>query len=544
VANPEQLEILKQGVEVWNQWRSENYHIAVDLSQANLSKNDLRKFDLIYANLSRANLTEADLSSAELNYANLTEADLSNANLSNGYFTHANLREANLRKADIRQTELSLANLTNASLRGANFLYSNLDKTNLTKADLSGANISRANLSNANLTRANLTGANLRGSNLWKANLSNVNFRGADLRGANLSNTDLMDANLSNTDLIGTSFNNADLSKARLTITHALNTDFENATLTGACIEFLNVNDQTNFQDVTCEYIYLKYDYKDNNYYDRRPHDRSHYFEPGDLARLVKQSLDTVDLIFREGIDWKAFFSSFVELQDETNGSVSIRAIENKDDGAFVIRLNVPAKFDKAKIETLAYEKYERDLALVEERYRERLGWKEEQIEFYRQNNTDLRETIKYLSQRPVHLENKVITNTQGDATMPGDRNIHMGQGDYREANVSGHGQYAERDINNYSAEQRQTLADAAAEIQALLEQLEKTYPPDTTTGKMQIATEAIATIDQDPKLTDRILSALMVGGTAALDSFLNHPAASFVIGALEDWQETKKKPD
>jgi hypothetical protein len=87
---------------------------------------------------------------------------------------------------------------------------------------------------------------------------------------------------------------------------------------------------------------------------------------------------------------------------------------------------------------------------------------------------------------------------------------------------------------------QQQNLAEAAAEIQQLLEQLEKSYPANTITGKMQIATEAISQIDSNPTLTARILSALKAGGVSAFEQFLNHPAASFVIGALTDWKETK----
>jgi DNA-binding Lrp family transcriptional regulator len=87
---------------------------------------------------------------------------------------------------------------------------------------------------------------------------------------------------------------------------------------------------------------------------------------------------------------------------------------------------------------------------------------------------------------------------------------------------------------------QQQDLAQAAAEIQKLLEQLEKSYPANTTTGKMQIATEAISQIDRNPALTARILSALKAGSVSAFEQFLNHPAASFVISALQDWQETK----
>lgn len=94
--------------------------------------------------------------------------------------------------------------------------------------------------------------------------------------------------------------------------------------------------------------------------------------------------------------------------------------------------------------------------------------------------------------------------------------------------------------FNTYTQEQKQNLAEAAAEIQQLLIQLEKSYPTDTTTGKMTVATEAIKRIENDPKLVKRILSALKAGGTQALAQFLNHPAASFVIGALEDWQKSK----
>jgi hypothetical protein len=41
MANEEQLEILKQGVEAWNKWREDNPEIKIDLSGANLSEADL-----------------------------------------------------------------------------------------------------------------------------------------------------------------------------------------------------------------------------------------------------------------------------------------------------------------------------------------------------------------------------------------------------------------------------------------------------------------------------------------------------------------------
>ena len=56
----------------------------------------------------------------------------------------------------------------------------------------------------------------------------------------------------------------------------------------------------------------------------------------------------------------------------------------------------------------------------------------------------------------------------------------------------------------------------------------------------MQIAAETIKSIENNPTLAERVISALKAGGVQAIGQLLNHPAASFVIGALEDWEKTK----
>jgi uncharacterized protein YjbI with pentapeptide repeats len=51
MANKEHLARLKQGVEVWNQWRRENPKTRPDLSQANLTGAHLVEADLSDTNL-------------------------------------------------------------------------------------------------------------------------------------------------------------------------------------------------------------------------------------------------------------------------------------------------------------------------------------------------------------------------------------------------------------------------------------------------------------------------------------------------------------
>ena len=44
MANPEHLDILKQGVEVWNKWREENDGIIVDLTGAKTNRCGINRY--------------------------------------------------------------------------------------------------------------------------------------------------------------------------------------------------------------------------------------------------------------------------------------------------------------------------------------------------------------------------------------------------------------------------------------------------------------------------------------------------------------------
>ena len=157
MANTKHLEILKKGVEVWNEWRKEYPDIRPDLSEA-----DLRGVNLIKANLNYADLRLADLRGADLHGANFPGADLHGANLS----------EANLQEGYLRGADLTGAYLNETILHWANLYEVNLRDAKLIKAKLSGANLRHAHLENADLRGANLNRADIRGAHFKNANLS------------------------------------------------------------------------------------------------------------------------------------------------------------------------------------------------------------------------------------------------------------------------------------------------------------------------------------------------------------------------------------
>jgi uncharacterized protein YjbI with pentapeptide repeats len=167
MANDELVAMLKQGVAAWNAWRDANPHV-----HPNLSETDLSGENLINANLSGANLNGAILREANLNGANLNGATLFQANLAGAKLIEAKLIQANLSGAMLRRT-----NLSGAILRGADF-----SMTDLTRADFTNADLRKAVLSGADLRGAILTNGNLRGAYLQHATLVETILRGADLR--------------------------------------------------------------------------------------------------------------------------------------------------------------------------------------------------------------------------------------------------------------------------------------------------------------------------------------------------------------------------
>ncbi len=136
MANPEHLEILGQGVYVWNEWRKENPGIDPDLSGA-----DLLGANLIAANLIQTNLRNARLVEANLSWAKLNRADLSKANIGGAILTRADLSEARIIEADLSSADLTEAKLKKANLSGTKLIRVTFNRAYLNNTNLNGAKI-------------------------------------------------------------------------------------------------------------------------------------------------------------------------------------------------------------------------------------------------------------------------------------------------------------------------------------------------------------------------------------------------------------------
>ncbi|HYP41357.1 MAG TPA: toll/interleukin-1 receptor domain-containing protein [Chloroflexia bacterium] len=102
MANPEHVELIKQGVEVWNKWREEHQDAPPILAGADLAGVGLTGANLNRAYLVRANLNGAILNKADLTWANLTLADLNGAVLNKADLSHAILGHTKFLAVDLR----------------------------------------------------------------------------------------------------------------------------------------------------------------------------------------------------------------------------------------------------------------------------------------------------------------------------------------------------------------------------------------------------------------------------------------------------------
>ena len=148
MANDEQLEILKQGVEVWNKWREKNPDVKIDLAGA-----ELAMADLVGAFLVESDLTDATLVATNLSEANLARADLTGADLSQA-FTPSIPENSDIFILYGRRTDLTYANLTETNLSQANLFGANLTHAFLTGARLSGSIMRNTILVNVDLSVA------------------------------------------------------------------------------------------------------------------------------------------------------------------------------------------------------------------------------------------------------------------------------------------------------------------------------------------------------------------------------------------------------
>ncbi|HEY9627562.1 MAG TPA: pentapeptide repeat-containing protein [Coleofasciculaceae cyanobacterium] len=414
-------------------------------------------------------------------------------------------------------------------LSGAYLFSKNLGSVNFCGADLGKADLFAADLFWADLTGAYLGQANLSNAELGETDLSNANLTGADLSNANLTGANLNLANLTKANLTGANLTGANLTKANLSSAQALSANFTGATFTGAILADWNINSATQLEDVLCHYVYIR-----NHLDGRRPH--NDIFAIGEFTKLFQKALETVDLIFLNGIEWAAFLTSFQKLQVEIEGAeIAIQSIEKKSDGVFIVRVSAPPNLNKKHIEKYLKNEYRQALAQINHKYQYHLKVKDEQIEAYRHQNTNLTEVMKIMASQEIQFQSIAITEHQymSEVSKYDLRGSSIGNF----ADTVQAGAKLQTIQHNYSSEDSKSLPEVAAEIQQLLTQLAQSSPAMPEAARQGMVAEAILQkTKENPAFQKRLFSALEAGSTELIRVFTTNAYVSVPLALVKGW--------
>lgn len=239
-----------------------------------------------------------------------------------------------------RNTQLAHTNFSYATLKNTDFRFATIHRTMWRHARfLDWARVDETILINPAVRELLVTGNGYQKS-----------YQGMDLRGANLMGADLSYAKLQTADLSQATLEAANLEYAIFSQVQAIGTDFSNAQMTAVCgLGTWNIDSTTKLEWVDCRWAYLLEEPKPRTD-DRERRPSSGEYQPGEFTSFFQKVVNTVDLIFQRGVDWKVFVESLQKVQGENPGiELKIQSIENKDNGV-VVKVSVPPDADKEKI--------------------------------------------------------------------------------------------------------------------------------------------------------------------------------------------------
>ena len=260
-------------------------------------------------------------------------------------------------------SDLSKANFNGGNLGNASFVNSRKNKISLHQIrwkdvkNLDHANFDKeSNLKSYRIRRLLVT---LDGKD---QDFSKADLKGVDLDGVTLHRIDLKEADLSNSTLRFAEMHEANLSRAclraanlrqaDLSATQCVGTDFSRADLTGACLEAWNIYETTNFDNLKCDYVFLKAKPNQLGVRERLPHDPDKILEDGDFEKYFREVINEVKLLIRGGINIASIKAALNELKQKFDiVERAISVFRTKDEEYAILTAQVSESQNKGEIE-------------------------------------------------------------------------------------------------------------------------------------------------------------------------------------------------
>lgn len=230
MSNPEHIDLLRQGPEVWNAWRAEHLSVHPDFAGA-----DLKEMELSGAEFSNKNMREFPHNEQQQIY-NIegrldrwrldnpkVEPDFSGADLRGTNFSNCRLNNAKFYHSDLR-----CANFTKSRMMDAVFdIDPNLEEANFSEADLRGSRISNHAKCNGTV----FDGADLIGAKIWMSEFVGATFANGMLNESDFWSCNLRNSSFADAYICGTRFKRVDFSRSVFRSAHLSETVLIDVTL-------------------------------------------------------------------------------------------------------------------------------------------------------------------------------------------------------------------------------------------------------------------------------------------------------------------------
>lgn len=247
-------------------------------------------------------------------------------------------------------------------------------------------------------------------------------------------------------------------------------------------------------------------------------------------------------VILRSSVDRKALLASLQKLQVmHGDTQLSVSDCEESKEGNLVIRINKSFNENQKEVNRLLKHQHQHQLRVLEDRLvlqREHLDLYREQIEIERSRNNEILGVIKLMIEKGSSLRAGTIS-LEVKALAESQNNSEVFNTDLQGANVANFANKVadnarqQANQNIYVSGNKQTLAEAASEIQRLLKKLETSNPTATAIEKIAYVSD-----ETTPSFKRRAVRALLAGSETAIEEFLDNSYINIGKAVIKAWIE------
>lgn len=214
---------------------------------------------------------------------------------------------------------------------------------------------------------------------------SGINYDYLEMRDLHLDNAYLVNSSFIGSDLSNSTLINCDLSRSKLVKTRLYDVDFNQANLTGCCIQDWSVSIHTNFNNVSCDYIFMRLQTKDNPDPWRKPDSWKENFGDGDFTDFItpivkalnfyqmedadstdsKNLLKTIDLIHHNNIDPSAITVALKEISEKyPHAQLELVSLEGIKENKIRIKATIDNYIDQSEISEEYFKIYKKIIGM------------------------------------------------------------------------------------------------------------------------------------------------------------------------------------